>query len=36
VEELKKVLADFAKQAMPPKAKPRPKDFVSEVWGEKG
>jgi arylsulfatase A-like enzyme len=35
-KELKAVLAGFAKQAIPPKAKPRPKDFVSpKVWGEK-
>jgi arylsulfatase A-like enzyme len=36
VKELKAVLAEFAKQAVPPKAKPKPKDFVSpKVWGEK-
>jgi hypothetical protein len=29
-------LAGFAKQAVPPKAKPKPNDFVSpRVWGEK-
>ena len=37
VNELKAALEDFAKQAVAPKAKPKPKDFVSpNVWGEKG
>jgi hypothetical protein len=36
VKELKATLAGFAKQAVPPKAKPKPKDFVTpKVWGEK-
>jgi arylsulfatase A-like enzyme len=36
VQELKAVLADFANQAVPPKAKPKAKDFVvPTVWGEK-
>jgi arylsulfatase A-like enzyme len=36
VKELKAVLAEFAKQAVPPQAKPKPKGFVSpKVWGEK-
>jgi arylsulfatase A-like enzyme len=36
VKELKAILAGFAKQAMPPKAKPRPPGFVApKVWGEK-
>jgi arylsulfatase A-like enzyme len=36
LKELKEVLAGFAKQAVPPKAKPKPADFVSpKVWGEK-
>jgi arylsulfatase A-like enzyme len=36
VAELKSALAGFAKQAVPPKAKPRPTDFVPpKVWGEK-
>jgi arylsulfatase A-like enzyme len=36
VKELKAVLAGFAKQAVPPKARPKPKDFVApKVWGEK-
>jgi arylsulfatase A-like enzyme len=35
-KELKGVLARYAKQAVPPKVRPRPKDFVSpKVWGEK-
>jgi arylsulfatase A-like enzyme len=37
VNELKAALEDFAKQAVAPKAKPKPKDFVSpKVWGENG
>ena len=37
VRELKAALADFAKQAVAPKVKPKPRDFVSpKVWGEKG
>jgi arylsulfatase A-like enzyme len=36
VKELREKLAGFAKQAVPPKAKPKPKDFVPpKVWGEK-
>ncbi|MDY3562728.1 arylsulfatase [Gemmata sp. JC673] len=36
VSELREVLAGFAKQAVPPKAAPKPKGFVSpKVWGEK-
>jgi arylsulfatase A-like enzyme len=36
VKELKAILADFAKQAVPPKAKPKPTGFVTpKVWGEK-
>jgi arylsulfatase A-like enzyme len=36
LKELKEVLAGFAKQAVPPKAQPKPADFVSpKVWGEK-
>ena len=36
VEELKKVLAGFAKEAVPPKARPKAPDFVTpKVWGEK-
>jgi arylsulfatase A-like enzyme len=36
VKELRAKLAAFAKDAVPPKAKPKPKDFVSpKVWGEK-
>jgi len=36
VKELRAKLAGFAKEAVPPKAKPKPKDFVSpRVWGEK-
>lgn len=36
VKELQSVLAKFARQAAPPKAKPKPRDFVvPEVWGEK-
>jgi arylsulfatase A-like enzyme len=36
VQELKATLAGFAKQAAPPRAKPKPKNFVSpKVWGEK-
>ena len=34
--ELQAALAGFAKQAVPPKAKPKPNNFVSpKVWGEK-
>jgi arylsulfatase A-like enzyme len=34
--DLRGRLAAFARQAVPPKAKPRPKDFVSpKVWGQK-
>jgi arylsulfatase A-like enzyme len=34
--ELKAILAGYAKQAMPPKAKPKPKGYASpKVWGEK-
>jgi arylsulfatase A-like enzyme len=37
VAELKKRLEEFAEQAVPPKARPMPKDFVSQnVWGEFG
>jgi hypothetical protein len=36
VKELQGKLAAFAKQAVPPKAKPKPVDFVTpKVWGEK-
>ena len=36
VKELKTTLTGFAKQAVAPKAKPKPKDFVTpKVWGEK-
>lgn len=36
VKELRASLAAFAKQAVPPKAKPKPADFVTpKVWGEK-
>lgn len=36
VKELQGKLAAFAKQAVPPKAKPKPADFVTpKVWGEK-
>jgi arylsulfatase A-like enzyme len=36
LKDLQNRLAAFAKQAVPPKAKPRPKGFVSpKVWGEK-
>lgn len=36
LRELQSRLAAFAKQAVPPKAKPKPPDFVSpKVWGEK-
>jgi arylsulfatase A-like enzyme len=36
VKELQEELTAFAKQAVPPKAKPKAKDFVSpKVWGEK-
>ena len=36
VKELQAKLAAFAKQAVPPKAKPKPADFVTpKVWGEK-
>jgi arylsulfatase A-like enzyme len=35
-KELKDVLAAYAKQAVTPKSKPKPADFVSpKVWGEK-
>lgn len=36
VAELRKALDGYAKQAVPPKAKPKAKDFVTpKVWGEK-
>ena len=36
VKELRESQAAFAKQAVPPKAKPKSKDFVTpKVWGEK-
>lgn len=36
VNELRGRLDTFARQAVPPKARPKPKDFVSpKVWGEK-
>jgi arylsulfatase A-like enzyme len=36
VKELKAILANFAKQAIPPKAKPKAPGFVTpKVWGEK-
>ena len=36
VKELRAQLSAFAKQAVAPKAKPKPKDFVTpKVWGEK-
>jgi arylsulfatase A-like enzyme len=36
VKELKTTLAGFARQAVPPKARPKPRDFVApKVWGEK-
>jgi arylsulfatase A-like enzyme len=36
VKQLRDVLAGFAKEAVQPKAKPKPADFVSpKVWGEK-
>ncbi len=36
LKELQAKLAAFAKQAVPPKTKPKPKDFVTpKVWGEK-
>lgn len=36
VKELKATLATFAKDAVPPKAKPKPADFKTpKVWGEK-
>lgn len=36
VKELQAALAAYAKQAVTPKAKPKPKDFVTpKVWGEK-
>jgi hypothetical protein len=35
VKELRARLDEYAKQAVPPKARPRPKDFVvPKVWGE--
>ena len=35
VEELRRTLASFARQAAPPKARPRPEGFVApRVWGE--
>jgi hypothetical protein len=35
-QELRRILAGFAHQAVPPKARPRPEDFASpKVWGEK-
>ncbi len=34
-QELREALAAFARQAVPPRAKPKPKDFVvPEIWGE--
>jgi arylsulfatase A-like enzyme len=36
VKDLRARLNDYAKQAVPPKARPKPKDFVTpKVWGEK-
>jgi arylsulfatase A-like enzyme len=36
VTDLRARLEEYAKQAVPPKARPRPKDFVvPKVWGEK-
>jgi arylsulfatase A-like enzyme len=36
VKELRATLAGFAREAMPPKAKPKPPGFVTpKVWGEK-
>jgi arylsulfatase A-like enzyme len=36
VKELRAKLAAYAKQAVPPKSRPKPADFVSpKVWGEK-
>jgi arylsulfatase A-like enzyme len=36
-QELEAILASFARQAVPPRAKPRPPGFVApKVWGEKG
>jgi arylsulfatase A-like enzyme len=36
VKELRATLAGFAKQAVAPKSRPKPKDFVTpKVWGEK-
>ena len=36
VKELREALAGYAKQAVPPKSKPKAKDFVTpKVWGEK-
>jgi hypothetical protein len=35
VEELRRTLASYARQAVPPKSRPRPKGFVvPKVWGE--
>jgi arylsulfatase A-like enzyme len=37
VEELRRTLAAYARQAVPPKSRPRPKGFVApRVWGEAG
>jgi arylsulfatase A-like enzyme len=37
VKELRKKLREFASQAAPPKAKPRPKDYKAPaIWGEAG
>lgn len=36
LKELQDRLAEFARQAVPPKARPKPRDFVvPKVWGEK-
>jgi hypothetical protein len=36
VKELRAMLAAYAKQAVPPRAKPKPTSFVSpKIWGEK-
>jgi arylsulfatase A-like enzyme len=36
VKELRAILAGYAKQAVPPNARPKPKDFVvPKIWGEK-
>jgi arylsulfatase A-like enzyme len=35
LKELQTILQSYAKQAVPPKSKPKPKDFVTpKVWGE--